>query len=291
VLAVYPLALWWGRIAVAIAWPAAARRRLASLALGHLVLLGLLGSVLAIDQSLVGRHRLYPSQQIMIHDLTAVSIATGTVSLPESLVVERDGPVSVAKLACVYTPDSAVTVFNGRHEQCAFRLRKVTDGRRMAALRDAWLRVVPRHLAAYGAHRLAVLREMLGIGRARVCYPSQTGTGPNSLGLEFRGSPAYVRALRLATAAAYETPLFRGWLYLAAVPGLVVLALARDPRTALPAVVLGASALLYELGYLAVATACDFRMNWWAVLVALVLPVVAIAPPPAPRAGGSDDER
>ena len=273
-LAVYPLALWLGAIVDGLsARDASRRRKWRGLVLGHVVMGGLVGLALGAESGLVGDRRLFPSQQILVHDLIAISVRTGTIEVPERLV-ERGGPLSVETLACLYTPDSAVSAFSARHDACPLLLRKVTDERGMSALRRAWLRAVPRHPGAYAAHRLSVWREMLAFGRPRVCYPLQPRTDPNALGVESRPSPLRARVLEVARLAAYETPLFRPWLYLALVIVLLGAAPVIGRGDPVPAVVLGGSALLYTGGHLVVGTACDFRLSWWPIVAAAVLPLV-----------------
>jgi hypothetical protein len=271
-LAAYPLALWAGAILVArVAGPAGGRLR-RSLVVGHVLFAAMGLVVLTVDEMLIGKH-LFPSQQILIHDLTALSVRTGTVYVPDTLV-ERGGPITLPALACLYTPESAVAVFHARRGECALQLRKITSGRRMVQIGLAWARAVPRHPGAYAAHRLSVWREMLALGRDRVCYPLQSGTDPNTLGLQFRPTPLFEPVQRISRFAADETPLFRPWIYLVATLVWLTAALTVARAETLAAAVVGSSALLYALGYVVTGTTCDFRMLWWPIVAATVLPLL-----------------
>lgn len=272
-LAVYPLALWAGVIVNQRRQKDRTRRWIASLLFGHAIFVALGLMALTAAWILVDGRRLFPSQQILIHDLAAVSLDSRTIDVPEFLV-DRDPPMTLDKLACVYNVRSAVAVFNGRYDQCAFRLRKITRPRQMVELVRVWLNVIPRHLRAYLHHRVSVFREMVAFGTPRVCYPLQVGIVPNSLGIEFHGSAVYEFVRNAATRLADTTPLFRAWIYLAATLALLFLAVWLRPSQTGPAIALGASGVVYTAGFLPAATTCDFRMSWWVVVATVLLPLL-----------------
>jgi hypothetical protein len=270
--AVLPLVLWVPFIGQEVAHGARRRPRWQLLFAGVTLFALLNGSAVAVNRMLANGGRLYPSQQVLLHDLAAISVASGQIRLPASLRTEN-GPPTVEGLACVYTPDSAVALFSGNDGACPLRVVKILDPVRMADLVAEWTSAVRSQPGAYLAHRWKAFRGQFAIGRERVCYPLQVGIDPNEMGLRFSGTPLYRPALKLLTAAAYRTPLFRGWMYLA-LAGVLLLWAGRR-RGSAPALALGASGILYGLSYLAVSTSCDFRLHWWCVVAALTLLVVA----------------
>jgi hypothetical protein len=273
---ILPLALWAGLLIGRLLARERARIVRLSWLLGLLLacLFALLNS--SLTRALVGSNRTYPLQLIILHDLTALSLKTGVVYPPEELVL-RDGPITLEKLACIYTPDKAGAVFQGNHDHCAFRFKKVSGDRRMSLLVNIWLDAVLTHLPEYLEHRLAVFRAQFAIDPRRVCYPLEVGIAPNDLGLDFYRSPLYNWVLEKSAVAAYDTPLFRGWIYLAT-SGILVLVAVRTCRAdRLPGLVLASSSLLYGLSYLMVSIGCDFRFHWYLVITSPVLALVIFA--------------
>src|SRR5262249_7808074 len=162
--------LWAGCIAGRRFWPGVKASSLRNALIGLGMLAALLVMVLLVNRALVGDKHAYHSQQILLHDLSALSIKTGQVYLPEELAL-RDPPITVEKLACLYRPDYAWAVFNGNYDECSFRFKKVGDNRQFALLLESWLRAVASHPDLYVQHRLAVFGSQLEIGTPRVCYP------------------------------------------------------------------------------------------------------------------------
>jgi hypothetical protein len=159
----------------------------------------------------------------------------------------------------------------------------------MADLRAEWLRTVLSEPRAYLNHRWNVFREQFAIGIDRVCYPLHVGHDSKEVGFEFSPMPLYRPVLRLSALVAYGTPLFRGWVYLLLASAVLLVAL-RVGRPA-PVVVLTGSGLLYGLGYLAVGSACAFRLHWWTLVSALTAVIVLLGTMQRPRqhpGGGAD---
>lgn len=264
--AVFPLVLW-----VPFIWRPAgqsqrptARRQLLLAGLTLFVLLG--GTVLALNRLLTNGQRLYPTQQVLLHDLTAISVKTGQLYLPTSLKTNQ--PPTIEGLACLYTLHNAVALFSGNHDTCELRIKKIVNPKRMADLEAEWVSTVLSHPGAYLEHRWNVFREQFAFDRARVCYPLQRDTAPNPLGIKFSGSLLFQPIQKLLAVAAYQTPLFRGWIYLTLLGTLVVAAVWGRNQT--PLLVLSASGLFYGCAYLMVSTGCDFRFHWWSVVAALM---------------------
>jgi hypothetical protein len=271
------MALWAGAIVRRTLLPDARARTWLSLALG-IVLLAVLGlSAQTAERLLVAeKDRLYPAQQLLIHDLLAVSVKRHVVYLPDFLAIDR-APLSLATLECLYDPTSAAAVWNDRNGPCAVQLRKIVDATEMSELTRIWLGVIPRHLDVYVEHRLNAFSAQIGIGLERVCYPLQAGTEPNTLGVEPQGSAVNAVMMKLMAGFAYLTPLFRTWIYLALLGGLLALVALRRHADPLPSLVLGSSGLLYGLAYVFVSTSCDFRLGWWLVVAAVVLLATLLA--------------
>jgi hypothetical protein len=269
--AILPLALWAPFIWRGIAWPGRAvpRWQLLGVGLALFALLG--GAAVAINATLTAK-RLFPAQLVLLHDLAGMSLESDQLLFPASLRT-HNGPLTLDAIRCSYSPDNGSLLFSGTRGGCPQRIVKITDAGRMADVQAAWWRAMLSRPRAYLAHRWRVFSGQLGLGRERVCYPFNAGDDPR-LGVAFAGPPLYQSALALHTAAAYRTPLFRGWIYLVLLAAAMTVVVWR--RGPVPALVLAASGLCFGLAYLIVSPACAFRYNWWTVVAALTtVPVLA----------------
>jgi hypothetical protein len=277
VTAVVPFAVWAASIAVRLTRLRAARAWIAT-SVAAVVLLACLLATRAIIEAALTSMKLYTVQALFVHDLTAISIATGRNQLP--LFVQQDNPLTIPELQRIYTPDTIV------HLLCCDttmrRLNAISDGRQVTVLRAAWLEALTAHPGPYLRHRWDIARQSLGWRRPTVCLPYHSGIDENSLGLVFR-SNALNRYVMEGMKRVRDSLLFRGWVYLSlSLVGLAwALAMWRR-RPNVPFLALTSSAVLYFLPYFFVATACDFRLLWWGVVAVLVSPLVL---------GLKDDER
>jgi hypothetical protein len=264
--ALIPHFLWWAWL-VTHHWNAPLSRRwLNTIGLGGTVLAGMVLVVLWMNGRL-STYPTYPFQQIWVHDVVAVSLARGEVLLPPEL---NDPPFTMEQLRAIYTPESVVPLFcctpePRRIEQVRYRTR----GYKVDALFARWLEVIPQNLPAYAAHRATILTSMIGWGRETVCYPLETRTDPNPLGITSTPSP-FNRWLTEQVFLPLQNSLwFRVWFYWAINTLLVVGILCFRPLRRSPPMVLTFSGSLYMLPYAIAATQCDFRFSWW-MMVATV---------------------
>ncbi len=229
--------------------------------------LGLLFTGSSVLAGRVANHALarggqsHPVQQILLHDVLAVAIATGEPLLPSYLANQHASSENLREL---YTPHE-VPLFCC--DDTPLRLRPTTDPRELAELRNSWRRALALSPGAYLKHRLAVLASLDGVGRSSVCLPYWIGIVPNDVGLTYEGNSIQAWWTRMLDRMD-ESVMFRGWFITAL---LVLLTGMSSWRLGLahPATVLAFSGLLYELPYLFVATTCDFRMHWWSSVAAV----------------------
>lgn len=280
VVAVLPLALWAGPIAVELLAPGRApapgrrRRRVAGLAAGVLLLAVLMAISQAATFVLARDGRLYSVQVLWLHDLAGISLRTGRLLLPDFLVAGLDPPMTIGELQGFYRPHSAdsLYVWTGTDRR---RFTTTSDPALIGQLGRRWGEAIAAHPTAYLGHRLEVFALQLGMTGGPACQPFHTGIDANDLGVSLRPSTPNRWAMEYLTAFR-DTPLFRGWIYAAVT--LLVLALAgRRPGPTGPALALGASGLLYALHHLLAAPACDFRFSFWPVVAALALPLLAFS--------------
>jgi hypothetical protein len=262
VIAVAPLVVWFGLIA------ARPRRRLLAATVSATLTLSFFALSSWINYGLLNARHSYPTQQILVHDLAAVSIATKHYQLPE-FMKEGGQPSTMDELGDVYTPQLIDPLFCCDDTVPRFNL--TYDKRRFDELAKTWARVIPHNLKPYLAHRAEAFRLQLAIGEKDVCFPFQSGTDPNPLGLRFQHSPLNTRVTEFLTR--FENSLlFRGWFYLAVSAAGLLLSLIRRGSIRRAAMALAASGFLYGAAYFFIGTTCDFRMAWWTAVSAIVLP-------------------
>lgn len=254
IAAVLPLAVW----AAAVALPAG-RSRFLQLGLG----LGLTALIFAgstgITRALAEAATTNPSQQILFHDLAALTAATGKTHTPEGYLAQHPRCAG-QPLADAYAlnPNNVAVVVFAPEAPCP----PTADPGEHDALRTAWRGAIAEAPGAWARHRWSLWRTLLGAIAGPVYYPFHRGIDPNGLGAEFKPLlPAKLFTGLLD--GLKDSLLFRAWAWLAM--GLVVAAVGlRRQRPELVALPL--SAWSFALAYLPTAPVADFRLVWWCVV-------------------------
>jgi hypothetical protein len=243
-----------------ISWPR-------TFALG-IVVFGLLFAIVTfVNRQLSAGHQTHITQTILLHDLTAISLAEGTIFLPKW--VRRDGSTpTLDELRRMYHPGGVVSLFC---DHPAINLQQTTDPTDVATLRKAWFATVFRHPGDYLRHRAKVFKSILGIGGP--CFSYQNEMSPNPFGIELRPSKANQLVMDLLYALR-NSWIFQPWYYLAAIGFMVLIFLRLHSITRIPALFVASSAFLYEASYFLIGPSCDFRLSWLVVLAALVMSVL-----------------
>jgi hypothetical protein len=166
-----------------------------------------------------------------------------------------------ARTRRLFSPRSAMAVFYGEES-----LFTQVGPQHHEAVARAWRELVPGDRSAYLAYRLAGFRELLGLSDSDLWFP---------VWFQFLGYPelrtrvnhnAAWSGFQVVTVAwagwmAFDTPLFRPYLYALLALGLLVVC-CRDRLS----LALLTSGLLYELSYLPAANTVDFRYSHWLVV-------------------------
>jgi hypothetical protein len=227
----------------------------------------------SVNRFLTERESPRPVQQILVHDLVAVSLETNILHLPDYLT-EALGSRDVGDLTSLYTPNEIVPLFccDGSHR----RFPIVSEAAKFSTLWAEWRSTIPRNPGAYIKHRARVFESEFGIGRSTVCLPFWDGIYPSSLGVVFKPTTLNSSVMNILSRVK-DGPLFRGWLYLVLLIGLIAVSWLGSSRDRIAALLIGASGLLYAVAYFFVSTTCDFRMHWWSVITVFLVALLAIA--------------
>ncbi len=239
----------------------------AMVALGILIFGLFFAIVTFVNRQLSAGRQMHIIQTVLLHDLTAISLAEGTIFLPKW--VRPDGSVpTVEELPKMYHPAGLVSLFGGNP---AINLQQTTDPADLATLRRAWVAAVLKHPGAYARHRISVFKSILGIGGP--CYAYETGISANPFGIQMRPSELNRSVMHLLDIFR-NSWVFRPWCYLAAIGLMSLVFLRLHSATRILALTLACGALLYEASYFFIVPSCDFRLSWFIVLTALLIIVL-----------------
>ena len=276
VTATLPLALWSGFIACRL-FPRLRvnllthTRRVLPVLVGIVYLTTLLLAVNFTTKALTRGQTLFPYQQILLHDLAAISKATGQAQLPLYLA-EADG-ISVQRIAETYNPCSVNSLIYGKPPL----LKITTNAEQVAALRSKWRAVVLSDPATYLSQRAALFACLTGFNTQDVYISFFPATGWNNPRPIKTPMNALTRLLTDYFFLFNRSVLFRGFFWLLVCAGLIYLSLRlRLDKELEPAFVLSSSGLLYGLGYFFYAPSSEFRYLWWTAVAALVATVLLV---------------
>ncbi|HWO27061.1 MAG TPA: hypothetical protein VNO30_50370 [Kofleriaceae bacterium] len=165
------------------------------------------------------------------------------------------------------------------------------------AIARVWRDTITTWPGAYLAHRLAVMREAIGLGKTRAsgAIPNRDFLSPERVhqdGLGTGWSKLQHTLTRLNRQCLRSTPLYSVWMYLVIALALLPLAL-RHPD--LRALLL--SGLGLEASLLVLAASADYRYSHWLVICTIVIAVALGArryrgrgqPAPSPEPGERDE--
>ena len=239
---------------------------------GALSFVLLLAGVSLLNRKLVGDRQGHPLQQILFHDLTAISLAEGKVLLPGWVHGNRSAP-TLDELRRMYTADGLDPLLWGNP---AINFETTGDPTALATLHQAWRAAVYQYSGAYVRHRFRVFKSILGFNHT--CHAYQEGIEENSFKIQVRSSKINTTVMQ-ALATLRNTLFFRPWIFVSAIIVMLIASLRLPPKARIPLLMLGISALLYEGAYLVIGPGCDFRLSWYTVLAALVMPLLMVGTP------------
>ena len=265
--ALLPLCLWAGMIACR-ALPFLERRarglKIMPVVCGVFLFLCLSGVVLVSTRVLTGGRTMYPSQQVMLYDLAAISLARGESLFPRyiserenfslQLISERYNSGWVNQL--IYAEPVPLII--------SVNAADISD------LRASWRQAVAGNKLAYLKHRWNVFSTLLGFNTVDVWMSFNPSDGYNPR--EYRRPRGSVnRALTSYFFCFSNSLLFRGFFCFLIFAGLIYFSLRSKIRGDMEFVcVLSMSGLLYIVAYFFVTPSSEYRYLWWSVLAACV---------------------
>lgn len=265
--AVLPLMIWWTyRLPFAdnkLSWAK-------KVALAVLLVLAMSFVRHFMDYQLLQTKRLYPFQMVVLHDLAALSVTTGTLQFPDYALASPT--LSISRLWRMFRPSSPEESLGWGEV-----LPRTNDPLQVRELKRYWLEKVTEHPGDYLRWRWSRLARLLSIGRPTICDPFGWGVAPNVLGIELHETTIQRRYFGFLLKI-QNTFFFRGWIYW--IFGFLVFAVAlltrRTFRTEV--IILSSSSFLFGAAYFFCAPSCEFRYLNWTVLSTLISTVLLIYP-------------
>ncbi|HEY3445910.1 MAG TPA: hypothetical protein VGK67_06065 [Myxococcales bacterium] len=223
----------------------------------------------------------YQSQQLALHDLAAISLARNEVVFPE-WVKKKDPRVDVEVLRALYTPNTVCPLLWGDGP----RVPMTGDEAEYKQLMSYWLTTIRGNLGPYLKHRLRVSANILGLDGPVYAFESGIYTNPYGYKVADTGLNRFVMAILRKLD---NTVVFKAWAYVALT--LVAFGLSFLPRLERRSAVVAlfASSVCFFGPYLIIGPANDFRLVWWSVLAALVLPFLVFSKAEAPAAAAQPE--
>ena len=264
--AVLPLALWSGFVACRQfarlrAWSASFGLLPAALGLVYFGLLTL--AVGGATRALTKGETFHPYQQILLHDLAAVSKEAGRPLFPPYVTGSEN--FSHENVSEKYSAEWVNTLIYGSPPALPY----TGNPGQVASLRAAWREAVWSHKPAYLKHRWAIYRNLTGFGTQDVYKAFYPATGLNNPPPFRRPTNALTRALTSYFFFFSNSFFFRGFLWVLACLALAYLSLRLRLAGDLGAAfALSSSGLLYASAYFFVTPSSEFRYLWWTVLAA-----------------------
>jgi hypothetical protein len=214
----------------------------------------------------------YPIQQIMVHDLTAITLRLKTDFLPDYLA-DSEQP-SMGDLRRIYNIRSLKNLYYPDFTPIHFRV--LNEPELVSDLTSTWFHVVREHPRAYLEHRWKVLMAIMSISVPKSCGPyyyEKTIYKPKGYYGESGGyysDTPIVDRLFSQMELLRNSILYQNWLYVLFSTLIVFFSLfgilsktQYSKNLYYIAFVLGGGALLYAAANLFVGVSCDFRYFYW----------------------------
>lgn len=215
-------------------------------------------AVVTVTLSLIDRHLLeakqrFPYQQIMIYDLTVISIGAGVVLLDSQFYPYQD----LGRLRQHFSSDTAESVI-GEDDQPT-KVHASTDPEQIRSLTRRWLAAIVQYPTLYLAGRTNLFFQLLALPGLKVCAPFFQTIDPNTLGLEITNRNLNTRLVSYLTFFQHSV-VNRVWIYLLlAIVGTVYLLRIPGAGGYRTLGIVTGGALLYVAPYYFIAPSCEFR--------------------------------
>ena len=234
----------------------------------------------SLADNLLTQKRTYPFQQVMLHDLVGMSLQLKTYLVPEFLASSEQP--SMKDLRLIYQRTSMKNLY--WPDFTAIHYEILYDPDQVRELSNTWAKEVVNHPRAYLLERSNVFASIINLQGGKNCAPyyyadtvyKPRGHYESTTLYDYYSKNLVTNLVFTAIEPLRNSLIYRNWVYIVFSLALFTVSLytgikSKSLENPLPsgALALSASGSLYGLAYFFVATACDFRMFYWNVIVAL----------------------
>lgn len=271
--AVLPIAVWSGFVACRTF--EIGKTKLAPVAVGVIYFFALSAAVYFVSYQITGGRTVYPSQQILLYDLAAISAERDEAFFPEYVL--RYENFSLERVKARYNVRSASDlIFPDVPQAGDLAVLPLTgNAEEISALRRKWYETVTAHPLIYLVHRGKVFAQLTGLAYS-VTRP-YWDIGFASSPAEFQGedNPAgkvltgYFKIFRRPV---MQTFFFRGFVWLLLSVFFLFQAMKNKLRADWEIIfVLSSSGLLFALAYFPTTPSTEFRYLFWSAISSTIV--------------------
>lgn len=277
--AVLPLAVWTGIIICELfsSGTFVKRKNIYAGLIGIVYFLVLTLGVYFVNDKLTEGKTVYPSQQIFLYDLAAISIDRNEPLFPEYVL--REANFSLENVKTGYNLRSVNSLIYGDHpKQGDPPILKLTQNpEEIAALKNKWYETVCDNKLSYLGHRYLVFAQLNGFTRQTISNPYwDSGFGDNPP--EFRSEPNVLYKVLMKYFSLFKKYFFfRGYFWLALCFIFIYQAIKHKFKSEWQMVFfLSVSSILYNFAYFPTTPSTEFRYIFWSELAAAIAAIFAV---------------
>ncbi len=276
--AILPLAIWSGFVFCRIF--EINKRKFVPLLVGIIYFIALSLAVFLVNGRLTEWKTVYPSQQIYLYDLAAISTERDEALFPEYIL--RDENFSLEKVKERYNKYSVSDlIFPNLPKQGDLPVLKLSsDAEEVALLRQKWFETVAENPGVYLWHRIKIFAQLNGV--ARSTGPPTWQLGYSSNPPEYRGDENIGYRIIIGYLKIFRRPFpqtfgYRSVIWFLLCGIFVYKAVKRSFQGDWEIVfVLSISSILYALAYFPTTPSTEFRYLFWSAISSAVAVIFGI---------------
>ncbi|MGI9055313.1 MAG: hypothetical protein ACR2F2_05865 [Pyrinomonadaceae bacterium] len=277
--AVLPLAVWTGIIFCELysSQSFIQRKTIYGGLTGIVYFFVLTAGVYFVNNKLTEGKTVYPSQQIFLYDLAAISLDRNEPLLPEYVLQKSN--FSLENVKTGYNFRSVNSLIYGDHPKKGDSpiLKLTQNPDEITALKNKWYETVADNKLSYLRHRYFVFAQLNGFTRQTVSNP-YWDSGFNNNPPEFRAEPNLLYKVLMKYFSLFKKYfLFRGYFWLALCFIIIYQAIKHKFQSEWQAVFfLSVSSILYNFAYFPTTPSTEFRYIFWSELAAAAAGIFAV---------------
>lgn len=266
--AILPVAIWSGFVACRIFDIGKTKFAPMLIGVGYFVVLS--ATVYFVTYQITDGRTVYPSQQILLYDLAAISVEENEAFFPEYVL--RYENFSLEKVKARYNVRSVSDlIFPNVPNQGDLAILPLTNvAQEITALRQKWLETVTAHPLIYLWHRGKVFAQLNGLAYSvtRAYWDIGFASSPPEFrGEDNLGGKILMKYFGIFRRPVMQTFFFRSFIWLLLSAFFLYQAVKNKLKADWEIIfVLSTSSLLFALAYLPTTPSTEFRYLFWSAI-------------------------